>query len=190
MLSISLWNVRMAGREKQYTRTVALKEKKYHRSRSEWTNSLCVNTLRPRQNGRNFADDTLKRIFLNENVGVSNNISLKFVHKGPINNIPALVQMMAWRRPGDKPLSEPMIVRLPTHICVTRPQWVKLVWRWWFYIASSITYGNLPMDLTTVSLMLHNNPRPPHLSPVRVNYHIPVIMSDWFYRESVIVLRK
>ena len=33
---------------------------------------------------------------------------------------------MAWRRPGDKPLSEPMMVRLPTHICVTRPQWVKV----------------------------------------------------------------
>ena len=32
---------------------------------------------------------------------------------------------MAWRRPGDKPLSEPMMVRLPTHICVTRPQWVN-----------------------------------------------------------------
>ena len=32
---------------------------------------------------------------------------------------------MAWRRPGDKPLSEPIVVRLPTHICVTRPQWVK-----------------------------------------------------------------
>ena len=32
---------------------------------------------------------------------------------------------MASRRPGDKPLSEPMVVRLPTHICVTRPQWVK-----------------------------------------------------------------
>ena len=31
---------------------------------------------------------------------------------------------MAWRRPGDKPLSEPMIVRFPPHICVTRPQWV------------------------------------------------------------------
>ena len=29
---------------------------------------------------------------------------------GPINNIPALVQIMAWRRQGDKPLSEPMIV--------------------------------------------------------------------------------
>ena len=33
---------------------------------------------------------------------------------------------MAWRRPGDKPLSEPMMVCLPTHICVARPQWVKL----------------------------------------------------------------
>ena len=32
---------------------------------------------------------------------------------------------MAWRRPGDKPLSEPVMVSLLTHICVTRPQWVK-----------------------------------------------------------------
>ena len=80
-----------------------------------------VNTLRPRQNGRRFADDTFKRIFLNENVRISIKISLKFVPKGPINNNPALVQIMAWRRPGDKPLSEPMMVSLPTHICVTRP---------------------------------------------------------------------
>ena len=39
-----------------------------------------------------------------------------------INNIPALVQIMAWRRIGDKPLSEPMMVNLLTHVCVTRPQ--------------------------------------------------------------------
>ena len=45
--------------------------------------------------------------------------------KGPINIIPALVQIMAWRRPDAKPLSEPMMVSLTTHICVTRPQWVK-----------------------------------------------------------------
>ena len=45
--------------------------------------------------------------------------------RGPINNIPALVQKMAWRRLGDKPLSEPMMVNLLTHICVTRPQWVN-----------------------------------------------------------------
>ena len=84
------------------------------------------NTLRPRQNGRNFADDTFKYIFLNENVIISAKIPLKFVPKGPINSIPALVQIMAWRRSGDKPLSEPMMVRLPTHICVTRPQWVNI----------------------------------------------------------------
>ena len=84
-----------------------------------------INTLRPRQNGRRFADDTFKRIFLNENVRIFIKISLKFFPRGPINNNPALVQIMAWRRPGDKPLSEPMMVSLLTHICVTRPQSVK-----------------------------------------------------------------
>ena len=85
-----------------------------------------INTLRPRQNGRHFPDDVYKCIFLNENVWISIKTSLKYLPKGPINNIPALVQIMAWRRPGDKPLYEPMMVRLPTHICVTRSQWVKL----------------------------------------------------------------
>ena len=84
------------------------------------------NTLRPRQNGRHFADDTFKCIFLNVYVRISITISLKFVPRGPIGNIPALVQVMAWRRSEDKPLSEPMRVRLPTHICVTRPQWVNI----------------------------------------------------------------
>ena len=83
------------------------------------------NTLRPRQNGRHFADDILKCIFSNQNVWIPIEISLKFVPKGPIDTIPALVQIMTWRRPGDKPLSDPMMVTLPTHICVTRPQWVK-----------------------------------------------------------------
>ena len=63
------------------------------------------NTLRPRQNGRRFADDVFKCIFLNENVWISLKISLKFVPKVPINNIPALVQTLAWCRSGDKPLS-------------------------------------------------------------------------------------
>ena len=81
------------------------------------------NTLRPRHNGRHFADDILKCIFLNENARISLKISLKCVPKVRINNIPAMVQIMAWRRPGDKPLSEPMMVSLLTHICVTRPQW-------------------------------------------------------------------
>ena len=59
-----------------------------------------INTLRPRQNGRRFADDTFKRIFLNENVRILIKISMKFFPKGPINNNPALVQIMAWRRSG------------------------------------------------------------------------------------------
>ena len=81
-------------------------------------------TLRPRQNGRHFADDTFKRIFLNENFRISIKL-FKFIPKGPINNNPALVQIMAWCQPGDKPLSEPMMLCLLTHICVTRPQWVN-----------------------------------------------------------------
>ena len=85
-----------------------------------------INTLKPRQNGRHFLDDTLKCISLNENVRISIKISPNFVPKGPINNIPALFQIMAWCRSGDKPLSEPMVVRLLTHICITRPQWVRL----------------------------------------------------------------
>ena len=84
-----------------------------------------VNTLRLRQIGRHFPDDIFRWIFLNENVWISIKISLKFVLRCQINNIPALVQIMAWRRPGDKPLSEPVMFRLLTHICVTRPQWVK-----------------------------------------------------------------
>ena len=82
-------------------------------------------TLRPRQNGRHFADDIFKCISFNENVWIPIKISLKFVPKGPINNSPSLVQMMVWRRPDAKPLSEPMMVSLLTDICVTRPQWVK-----------------------------------------------------------------
>ena len=69
-----------------------------------------VNTLRPRQDGRHFPDNIFKRIFLNENVRISIKISLKFVLKGPINNIPALVQTMAWHQPSNKPLSEPMMI--------------------------------------------------------------------------------
>ena len=85
-----------------------------------------INTLRPRRNEQHFAGDIFKRIFFNENVWISIKISLKFVPNGPINNIPALVQIMAWCRLGDKPLSELMVVSLPTHICFTRPQWVKV----------------------------------------------------------------
>ena len=81
-------------------------------------------TLWPRQNGCQFADDTFKRIVFNGNVWI-----LKFVRKSPIDNIPALVKIMAWCRQDDKPISEPMMVSLATHIYVIQPQWVML----WLY---------------------------------------------------------
>ena len=76
-----------------------------------WPLCICpFNSLGLRQNGRHFADNIFNRIFLNENVWIPIKISLKFVPKGPINNITALVQIMAWRCPGDKPLSESMML--------------------------------------------------------------------------------
>ena len=131
-----------------------------------WT---CFNTLRPRQNGHHFPDDTFKRIFLNENIRISTQISLKFVPKGPINNVRALVQIMAWRRPGDKPLSEPMIVSLQTHICVTRPQWVN-VQDYMFLTPRgcvnvkmhSSQYGNFYNDKVVVQLSYLNTCKNPY----------------------------
>ena len=66
-----------------------------------------INTLRPRQNERHFADDIFNCILLNENVWWNLiKISLKFVPKGPINNIPSLVQIMACRLVGTKPFTD------------------------------------------------------------------------------------
>ena len=87
------------------------------------TSRILFNLLRPILNRRPFADDIFKCIFLNENERILPRIPLKFVPKVRINNIPALVQIMASRRSGNKPLSEPMMVSLLTHICLTQPQW-------------------------------------------------------------------
>ena len=73
-----------------------------------WT---VVNISEPRKNGHQFSDDIFKCLYLNKNVWISIRISLMFVPKGPINNIPALVQIMVWYRIGNKPLSETMLTR-------------------------------------------------------------------------------
>ena len=44
-----------------------------------WNNGESINTLRPSQNGRHFADDTFKCIFLDEDIRISFKISLRFV---------------------------------------------------------------------------------------------------------------
>ena len=93
---------------------------------SHFIRNMCwLNTLRPRQNGRRFPDDIFKCIFVNKNAWILIKISLKFVPLDPINNIPSLVQIMAWCRPGNKSLSEPMMVSLMAHICIAWHQWVN-----------------------------------------------------------------
>ena len=58
-----------------------------------------------------LADDIFNCICLNENYRIPIQISLKHVPMSPIDNKPALFQVMAWRRTGDKPLPEPMITQ-------------------------------------------------------------------------------
>ena len=137
-----------------------------HGSISSLPHISWVNTLRPWQNGRYFADDIFKCIFLNENARISLKISLKFVPKVWIDNIPALVQMMAWRRPGDEPLSAPRMVSLLMHICVTRPQWVN--WHYtacfphqsWSKFSQEIAQKQFVTRVQTLSYFLHNITNP------------------------------
>ena len=78
-----------------------------------------VNTLRLRQNGYHLADDIVKSIFLNENTWISVTIWLKFVSKGPIDGISALVQVIALHQKGNYPLPEPMMTKFSWHMYVS-----------------------------------------------------------------------
>ena len=70
-----------------------------------------VNSSLPEQNDHHFADDIFKCIFMNEKLRILIQISLKFAPEVPIDIKPVLVQIMAWRRTSDKPLSEPMLIQ-------------------------------------------------------------------------------
>ena len=50
-----------------------------------------------------------RTFFLSKNAWISIEISLKFIPKGPINNVSTLVQITAQCQPGHKPLAEPMV---------------------------------------------------------------------------------
>ena len=68
--------------------------------------------------------DIFKCIFFNENVWIANKISLIFLPKYPIDNIPALVQIMAWCQPDTKSLSEPTMVGWHQAIIWTNDGWL------------------------------------------------------------------
>ena len=136
---------------------------------------LSINTLRPRQNGPHFADDICECIFLNKNVWIPIKTSLKFVPKGQINKYPALVQMMTWRRPGDKPSSEPMMVSLPTHICVIRPQWVYNAANFslqWFHASHTRTWTSLSLHLAITLKQYQITLKPWTCTNIPSNYFI------------------
>ena len=73
---------------------------------------MTSNTLRPEQNGSLLADNILKYITFDKNCCILIKISLKFVPKGPIHSLSALVQVMVWRRTGDKPLPALMLTKI------------------------------------------------------------------------------
>ena len=82
-------------------------------ARPQWVNvGDPVNIFGPRQKGRHFPNDTSKCIFVKENFWALNRISLKYVPHGKIGNLKTLVQKMAWRRLGYKPLSKPVMAYL------------------------------------------------------------------------------
>ena len=93
-----------------------------------------LNSSPPGQTGRHFADDIFKYIFLNEKFCILIRISLKFVPKGQIDYRWALVQIMAWRRPSDKPLCEPMMVGLYIFVHMRIPH-LTLFFKQIWYIA-------------------------------------------------------
>ena len=67
--------------------------------------------------------------FREKDVKILITISLEFVPKCPINNITALVQIMDGRRPGDKPLNEPIMVNLSTFIysSLGLNEWIMMI---------------------------------------------------------------
>ena len=58
-----------------------------------------------------LAAEIFKCIFVNENIRISIQISLESVPNDLTDNKSALVQVMAWRRTGDKPLPEAMMTQ-------------------------------------------------------------------------------
>ena len=73
---------------------------------------FCINSSPPGQNGHHFVNNIFKYIFRNKKKRYSIQISLEVFPKGPIDNKSTLVQVMAWRQTGDKPLPEPMLTQV------------------------------------------------------------------------------
>ena len=94
-------------------------EKKRKKKEEKWHTVPLTHWVREK-NGPHFANEIFKLNFLYEGCGTLTQISMKFVPMGPVDNILALVQKMAWRRIG-----APIYIRtnyglVYGHFCVTK----------------------------------------------------------------------
>ena len=66
-----------------------------------------------------------------------------------VSNNPELVQITAWRQPGDRPLSVAMLFSLLKYICVNRPQWIyRNVFIWIeLTLNSHCKFDLVPLDM-------------------------------------------
>ena len=127
-----------------------------------------INSSAPGQNGYHFADNIFWCTFVNENFCILIEVSRKFVPKGPIDNIPALVKIMAWHLICDKPLSEPVLPDSLTHICGTRGRWVnktmqihrRTQWNPWNYkghLMTRYSFLCIPKYILNQKSYIHGN---------------------------------
>ena len=134
------------------------------------------NTWTPIQYGHHFPGDIFKCIFSNENVWISIKISPKIVPKCPTNNIPALVQIMTWHQPGDKPLSEPMTVnfwRIYASLCLNG---LSIVLRCLLWCVRK-TYLIFHLEFDSLFFNVYGCPFLPYLS--RIRFKTFLFPHDW-----------
>ena len=133
-----------------------------------------VNTMRPRQYDKLFADDIIKGIFINENFHFSIQIRLKYVPMGPFTNRSTLVQIMVWCRSGDKSLSLLRWHSSTTHKCVLQSQRVNgdyvTIWfhTWVPWTAKLKNPWNWNTDLTNMENQHQNLPEYKYLSDTKL----------------------
>ena len=89
---------------------------------------ICQFNYSSGQNGHHFLDEIFKCIFVTEKFCFSIRISLKFVPKGPADNKPALVLVMAWCQTGDKPLPQPMVTQFTQAYMQQQGEMSKPLW--------------------------------------------------------------
>ena len=146
-----------------------------------------TNTLRPRQHDRQFSD-IFKCISWIEIYAIRLKFHRSLFLRVKYNNIPALVQILGWHQPGDKPLCEPMMVRLSTHICVTRPvnrntgmdRWIHL--SIWYIIHHGPT---IKSTLAKLSLKVSHRKFAIKKTAWRVSY----VSCPWTFSHINIILR-